>query len=240
MLELKLTQVGPKLRRELGEVQLSLGSGEAVAVVGPANSGKSALLAVVAGVRRDYEGKVTIHHHNLQTQPKLARQLVGYLPNPFVPPAYLTGFEYLEVTGTAYNLAPQPRLKRINELSGALKLADELYRPLEQVTGSVLQKVGLAASLLADSPVIIWDEPTLRLDYLETQAVAEIAKTLLDKKKSLFFTSNDLRFTALVAERYCFLEEGQIIASGRLSQVANQLHCSPKTLETIYAHLYSR
>jgi ABC-2 type transport system ATP-binding protein len=176
MLKVKDLSVFEHGNNVLTDVSFELKRGEAVAVIGPNYSGKSTLLRALAGGFRHVEGDSKISSYALSRDPKHYKSQLGYSAAINQPEEYLTPLEWLEIIGSAYDLAPKKRIAAILELAEYLDAKEELYRPIEQISLATRQKVSLIASLFHQPTVALWDEPTQFLDPIGQDSLEEIAR----------------------------------------------------------------
>jgi putative ABC transport system ATP-binding protein len=151
----------------LKDIELSIGTGEAVGLVGPSGSGKSTLLMVMAGLERADTGTVTVAGENLTTldEDALARfrgRHVGIVFQSFHLIPTMTALENvavpLELAGAADAQA------RAREELAAVGLADRLDHYPAQLSGGEQQRVAVARALAPNPDIVVADEPTGNLD----------------------------------------------------------------------------
>lgn len=232
----ELTIQKPSL--EVNNLNLDINRGDVLVLIGPNGSGKSAILERIADPDLSYQGSISLNHFSSKENGDRYRAQIGYLPQNFTPPLHLTGYEFLEMVGSLFYLDKKNRLDRVIELSQNFNCTHQLYRVLDQVSLADRQKVGLIATLLAEPPVLIWDEPTAFIDY-ETQLVTKAAlkKRVADGGTAIIAT-NDLGFAESVASQIIVLDEGQVVAEGSLAELSHHAQ-TKKNLGEIYLHLIS-
>jgi putative ABC transport system ATP-binding protein len=174
----------------LKEIDLSIGSGEAVGLVGPSGSGKSTLLMVMAGLERTDTGTVAVAGENLGKldEDALARfrgRHVGIVFQSFHLIPTMTALENvavpLELAGTADAQA------RAREELAAVGLADRLGHYPAQLSGGEQQRVAVARALAPNPDILVADEPTGNLDE-------DTGRQIID----LLFGGHERRGTTLV------------------------------------------
>lgn len=221
---------------EIQNINLDLNRGEALILIGPNGGGKSALLERIADPEADYEGTVSLHHFTAKEQADKFRSQIGYLPQNFLPPLHLTGFEYLEMVASLYYLERGDRKKEIQKYIEYYQLHDQIYQTLEHVSRSTRQVIGIIASLLAESPVIIWDEPTTYMDYSRKIITLSLLEKHLKAGRSALIATNDLAVAEVVGSYFMLVDEGQVVAEGTLAQLAHQAQ-TRKELGAVYEKL---
>lgn len=218
----------------LGDISLEIKRGEIVALIGPNYSGKSTLLRALAGGFRHFEGDSRVSSYALAKDPKHYKSQLGYASPINQPEEYLTGLEWLEIIGAAYNVAPKKRIGAILDLAEKLEVKEELYRTIEHTSLAARQKISLIASLFHQPTVALWDEPTQFLDPLAQDALLNISRTFAGDGGAILLASNHLEWTEQLASRYLFIEDGQLVAEGTLTNLRNHFQASERTLVSVF------
>lgn len=201
--------------RALAGVSFSVEPGEAVALIGENGAGKSTLLRVLATLIVPSRGQAEILGCDVERDGAAARRKLGYYTSGdegFY--ARLTGRENLRLFATMNNLMRRQALRRIDELAELLGMQDILDRQSRTYSTGMLQRLGLARSLLHAPAVLLLDEPTRSLDplaaaefrrFLKNDIVGRLGTTLL-------FASHTLDEVEEMANRVVLLAEGRILA----------------------------
>lgn len=222
--------------QSLTNLSFQIQRGQAVVVLGPNESGKSALLQAVADPEMNFEGEIAANHFKSKIEPEKYKTQVGYLPSDFSLPSHLTGFEYLELIGTFYNLRPKERTDRIIQFGQMLGIQRQLYSLGERLKPVASRKIGLIASILAEPAVIVWDEPFLGFDPMSVAAASQLLNEALKRGASALIATTDLDFAEQAADSYLFLNHGQLVAEGSLTQLAHQTG-GDKNLRSVFKNL---
>lgn len=236
MLKIRQLTVFDRAIPILTNVSLEIKRGEIVAVVGPNNSGKSAMLETIAGGIKQFEGEIRVGSYSLKNEDK-AKTQIGYLASPVALESYLTGLEWLEVVGTAYHLAPAKRIENILALAESLSCKDDLYTIIDNTDESVRQKIGLIAAVLHRPPVQLLDEPISNLDPTAQQEVSMLIRQMASEGAAILLATNNLGWVEQVAEKFVILTAGEIVAEGSLSQLKNVARSDSRALNAIYHNI---
>ena len=168
---------GPARVHILKDIDLHIGSGEAVGLIGPSGSGKSTLLMVLAGLERPDSGKVVAAGEDLGRldEDELARfrgRRVGIVFQSFHLIPTMTALENVAVP---LELAGDPdAFDRAASELGAVGLADRLGHYPAQLSGGEQQRVALARALAPNPAILVADEPTGNLDEATGQQVVDL------------------------------------------------------------------
>jgi ABC-2 type transport system ATP-binding protein len=175
-------------------VDLDIGAGQLVAVVGENGSGKSTLLRILAGDLRPDAGSVTI------------RGRIGYCPQAVVLDEALTVDQHLRYFQVAYGIAS---MARAEELIGRLGYARFRSEPVGILSGGTRQKLSLTLALLHDPGVLLLDEPYQGFDWETYLAFWDLADELREAGTATVVITH-LVFEDKRFDRICHLRDGQI------------------------------
>ena len=196
----------------LNGVDLSLGSGESLAVTGESGSGKSTLLHLIAGLDVPDAGSLIVLGTDIgaaddRSRAALRRDGIGMI---------FQQFNLIPSLTVSANLAFQARLAkrhdaaRMATLAAALGLTDMLDRYPEQLSGGQQQRVAIGRALAGRPPLVLADEPTGNLDEATGDAVAALMLSLVRQQgTSLVFVTHSLRLASL-CDRHVHLSAGRL------------------------------
>src|SRR5215470_808698 len=177
-------------------IDLHIGSGEAVGLVGPSGSGKSTLLMVMAGLERADTGTVAVAGENLSAldEDALARfrgRNVGIVFQSFHLIPTMTALENVAVPLELAGLADAHE-RAAREL-GAVGLAERHHHYPAQLSGGEQQRVALARALVPNPAILIADEPTGNLDEATGAEIIELMfKGRAERKTTLVLVTHDV------------------------------------------------
>ena len=222
---LELDRVGKTFRTGLlgrkveavREVSLQMRRGESVGYLGPNGSGKTTSIKCILSLIQPSSGSIRLFGRS--PSDALARARVGYLPESPYFYDYLTPHEVLDYVGRLYGMDRGTRKSRVPALLDRLGLAQAMHRPLRGFSKGMLQRVGIAQSLLSDPDLLIYDEPLSGLDPIGRKEVRELMVDLRREGKSLFFSSHVLTDIETLCDSVCILDRGVAVAQGRLSDL---------------------
>jgi putative ABC transport system ATP-binding protein len=174
-------------RQILDDVSLGAYSGEALAITGPSGSGKSSLLALLAGLEVPDDGMVLVDGEPLAGQPPgLGLVLQGY---GLV--SILTAAENVEVVLQSGPLEPAEIRQRSAEMLEAVGLEGVEDHLVEQLSGGQQQRVAIARALIVEPDVLLVDEVTAELDSRSTDRVLRLLFDVADRGGILVMATHD-------------------------------------------------
>jgi putative ABC transport system ATP-binding protein len=204
---------GGRLLTILDRVDLSVGSGEFVAVLGPSGSGKSTLLALMAGLDRPSEGEVLldgepIHALSEDALAQLRRRKIGFVFQSFQLLGNLTARENVFLP---LELAGRPDAgRRADELLAEVGLAERGHHYPAQLSGGEQQRVALARAFAAEPPILLADEPTGNLDSATGARVLDLLAGLRSRLGTTVVLVTHSPLVAGLAGRRVHLRDGRV------------------------------
>ncbi len=210
----------------LDHVNLSVNTGEFVAIMGPSGCGKSTLLHLIGGLDRPSSGKVIIEGTSIADMDddrltELRRRKIGFVFQFFNLIPVLNAVENAALPLTLDGMKPAEAQKKGAEWLARFGLSDRLSSRPDQLSGGQQQRVAIARALAAEPSLILADEPTGNLD---TRSGDEIASLLRDVAKkygrTVVMVTHDPRIAAY-ADRIVFLKDGKVVDETMLERRNN-------------------
>ncbi len=198
----------------LKSLDLEVERGEIFGFLGPNGAGKTTTIKILVGLLRPDSG--TAHLFGNSVRGNRARQQIAYLPELPDFYDYLTPGEFLKHCGRLSGLDYKDLRQRIPEILDRVGLNPIEKRAMRKFSKGMLQRVGIAQTLLADPDLYIMDEPQGGLDPLGRRWVKDLILELAQAGKTVFFSSHVLADAEAVCDRVAFLQNGQLIAQGTL------------------------
>ena len=220
-------------RAVLQDLSLQLHSGEITAIMGRNGAGKTTLLRLMMGLLRPARGKVeTVGMETRSSSLDDMSKIVGYVPQqPDVLLFADTVQAEIDFTRRAHHLAPDG-VELLASL-GLLRYRDNDPRDLSV---GERQRVALAAVLAANPQVLLLDEPTRGLDYLQKDALATILRELRDRGRTVVLATHDVEMAAHLADRVVLLGDAGIIADGPTRDVMSGSMVFASQVSKLFRH----
>ena len=210
---------GSKQNRQLGvdRVDLTLGRGELVAVVGPSGSGKSTLGSLIAGIDSPTSGSVVIDGQRIDglKRDKLARwrgQNVGIVFQDFHLLPTLSAAENVELALKLSGASGSKgeRRERARRALADVGLGEKVRRLPTELSGGEQQRVAVARALVTEPRVVVADEPTGSLDQQSGHEVFDLLRRVADRGTTVVMITHD-RSLAAAADRLVEMLDAQIV-----------------------------
>lgn len=242
------------IRPVLRDVSLEVRTGEVVVIMGPNGTGKTTLLAVMAGALAPQEGTVEIdgRRRRASEQDELAiRRQVAYLPAEPWLPAGVSGREFLIAVGRLYDLPDLHLMDHAERLLRLFNLEDKGDADIAACSTGQKKKIALASALITEAPILLLDEPfSGGLDPSGIVALKQVLKRLAARDDvTIVLTTPVPELVEELADRIVIIRDGRIAAcdtadglrrlagcDGSLQEVLERL-MNPHTQENL-AHYF--
>jgi Cu-processing system ATP-binding protein len=188
---------------------LEIAPGEVVALLGPNGSGKTTSIKAAAGLIRPTGGEVIVGPTRRPATDPVARESCSFLPQRVAFPDALTGREVIDFY---CSLRGRPAA-RADEVLKFTSLNGSSQRAVGTYSGGMTQRLGLAVAMLAESPVLLLDEPTASLDPDGLCAFYGIIEARKTHGQTVLFSSHQMGDVERLADRFAVLVGGRLIAT---------------------------
>lgn len=211
---------GKKLQtvEALKRLSLSIEKGEVFGFLGPNGAGKSTTIKCLMGLIKPDSGIATIMGEPVGSV--ASRMRVGFLPENPAFYDYLSAEEYLQFVGKTFGMPAALLSQRCEEALKLLELWDARTRQMRSYSKGMVQRVGLAQTLIHDPDVYILDEPMSGLDPIGRALVKDIILDLKKRGKCVFFSTHITDDVEKVCDRVGVINKGQLLV---VDSVANIL-----------------
>ncbi len=214
-------RMGPNLVPAVAGVDLEIGKGEAVALVGPSGSGKSTLLNLLGGLDRPTGGEIWVWSdsggsENIATASARRlvahrRERIGFVFQSFNLLPYRTALENVEVPLMISGFSKGERRERARKLLERVGLGARTDHRPSQLSGGEQQRVAVARALANTPSILLADEPTGNLDSATGTEVMGLLRDLNESGLTLIIVTHDMTVAAY-ANRIVRLRDGKIVA----------------------------
>ena len=218
--------------RALDNVSFEIKEGEIFGYIGPNGAGKTTTMKILVGLLRDFQGEAFIGGYQVPRQKEEIHKLLGYLPQNVAFQEWRTVDHALKTFGKLSGLSNTEVESRIVEILNLLSLGDVRHKKISQLSGGMIQKVGLAQALLHNPKLLVLDEPLGGLDPLSRHQFKEIVRDLRKIGTTIMFSSHILSDVQDLADRIGIISRGRIKQIGTLSELKSQLS-SEKIVEVL-------
>jgi ABC-2 type transport system ATP-binding protein len=198
-------------------VSFSVEPGEIFGFLGPNGAGKTTTIKIIVALLRPTSGRCSLLGR--EAGDIEARRKIGYLPESPYFYDHLLPDEFMDLCGRLRGLSAKERTRRGGELLERLGLSGARDRPLRKFSKGMLQRIGLAQSLIGDPELLILDEPMTGLDPVGRKEIRDLILELRDKEKTIFFSSHILSDVETLCDRVAIVHQGRVVDKGSLTDL---------------------
>jgi ABC-2 type transport system ATP-binding protein len=212
------------LRKEYGKltaldgVNLQIEAGEFFGLLGPNGAGKTTLISILAGLCRPTSGSAEVMGHDVQKEFRIARRLLGIVPQELVFDPFFTVRETLTFQSGYFGVKNNGDW--IDEVLFNLGLTDKANENMRALSGGMKRRVLVAQALVHRPPVIVLDEPTAGVDVELRQSLWKFIGRLNQEGHTIVLTTHYLEEAQALCNRIAILKKGRVVA---LDTTANLL-----------------
>lgn len=194
----------------VNDVSFEIKDGETFALLGPNGSGKTTTLKCLVGLTVPTAGEISINGLDLWRNPREAKRLLSFLPQRLSFHDSLTAREVMKFYCDLRKL-PSNRIDDVLHNSH-FDFNGFSHKPVGDLSGGMIQRLGLAVACLPDSPILLLDEPTVSLDPEGAIRFREFLAMLKERGKTIVFSSHVLADVERLADRVAILVGGKLVA----------------------------
>ena len=217
------------------DVSFKVAPGEIVGFLGPNGAGKSTTVKIITGMLRPDEGRVLFEGNDIRHDMVAFRSVLGYVPEEAHLYSCLSGLEYLQLVGRLRGIGEALLEAKATQLLKLLHLDSWQYSPISSYSKGMRQRVLIAAALLHDPKLLIFDEPLSGLDVVSSRLFKDLLELLAAQGKAILYISHVLEVVEQVCNRVIVIAKGSILADARPSELT-QLMSLPN-LESVFSQL---
>lgn len=209
--------------KALEDINLSIKTGELVALLGPSGSGKTTLLRIIAGLEGEHGGQILFDGED-NTNKKVQNRNVGFVFQHYALFKHMTVFDNvafgLNIKKKNERISKEEIKNKVNELLELIKMKDFSHRYPEQLSGGQRQRVALARALAVEPKILLLDEPFGALDTKVRKDLRRWIRRLHDNYSiTSVFVTHDQEEAMDVADRIVIVNKGKIEQIGTPQEV---------------------
>lgn len=235
MLELSHVSKNYRSIPAVTDVSFTVGEGEILGYLGPNGSGKSTTVKMVIGMILPTRGKVFFAGRNIHDDLAGFRANLGYVPEEAHVYTHLSGLEYLQLVGRLRGIEESLLEHKARTLLQLLSLEAAQYSALSDYSKGMKQRVLIAAALLHNPRLLVFDEPLSGLDAVSARLFKDLLVVLASEGKAILYISHVLEVVERVCNRVVVLAKGKVVADATPRELTQLMELP--TLESVFAQL---
>ncbi len=218
----KLTKIYQNRQIALNDVMLRIEPGCVLGLLGSNGAGKTTLLRLIMGLHRPTAGWAKVFGKTMGPNAADLRRRIGFIPTNPQFPRGMTPITYLDYMARLFGLPQDIRKPRLASLIRAVDLLNASGDPIEAFSNGMTARLAVAASLINEPDLLVWDEPTHGLDPEARRSMLELIKRL-SREKTLIVSSHNLSDIDEVCNHAAVLSHGQLIYFGSLQDLKGRM-----------------
>jgi ABC-2 type transport system ATP-binding protein len=206
-----------RLSPAVHDISFEVEQGEIFGFLGPNGAGKTTTIKALLGLIRPDGGELSVLGHPVSSMGW--RTQVGYLPEHPNFYEYLTGFELVTWFGRLSGLVRHDAEREAKGLLERVGLGKAMHRRLRGYSKGMLQRAGIAQSLVASPKLLIFDEPMTGLDPLGRKEIRELIVELRAEGRTIMYSTHILPDVEKTCDRVAIVHQGRVHQAGRLEEI---------------------
>ena len=193
----------------LSNIDLQIRRGEIFALLGPNGAGKTTLISILCGIVNPSEGKVLVDGHDIITDYRAARSLIGLVPQELTTDAFETVWNTVSFSRGLFGKPPNPA--HIEKILRELTLWDKKDNKIITLSGGMKRRMMIAKALSHEPQVLFLDEPTAGVDVRLRREMWQLVHELRATGVTIILTTHYIDEAEEMADRVGVINKGRII-----------------------------
>ncbi len=202
-------------------ISLDIAPGEIFALLGPNGAGKTTLISIICGIVNPSSGQVLASGHDVVTDFRAARNLIGLVPQELKTDAFETVIDTTSFSRGLFGKQADPAL--IEKLLRDLSLWDKRDAKIITLSGGMKRRVMIAKALSHEPRILFLDEPTAGVDVELRRDMWELVRKLRDSGVTIFLTTHYIEEAEEMADRIGVIDNGKLILVEDKATLMNKL-----------------
>src|SRR5437764_730440 len=195
--------------KALNGINLDIQHGEIFALLGPNGAGKTTLISIICGIANLSEGRVMVSGHDINTDYRAARSLIGLVPEELHTDAFESVWATVSFSRGLFGKPKNP--DHIEKVLKDLSLWDKKDSKIITLSGGMKRRVMIAKALSHEPQILFLDEPTAGVDVELRKGMWEVVRTLQQSGVTIILTTHYIEEAEEMADRIGVINKGEIV-----------------------------
>ncbi|MGB8399668.1 ABC transporter ATP-binding protein [Bradyrhizobium sp.] len=195
--------------KALNNINLEIHRGEIFALLGPNGAGKTTLISIICGIANLSEGRVIVDGHDINTNYRAARAMIGLVPQELHTDAFESVWATVSFSRGLFGRAKNP--DHIEKVLKDLSLWDKKDSKIVTLSGGMKRRVMIAKALSHEPQILFLDEPTAGVDVELRKGMWEVVRALQASGVTIILTTHYIEEAEQMADRIGVINKGEII-----------------------------
>ena len=205
----------------LKSINLDIRRGEIFALLGPNGAGKTTLISIICGIVNATEGSVSVDGHDIVSDYRAARSMIGLVPQELTTDAFETVWNTVSFSRGLFGKAANPA--HIEYVLKALSLWDKKDSQVMTLSGGMKRRLLIAKALSHEPQILFLDEPTAGVDVELRKGMWNVVRTLRDSGVTIILTTHYIEEAEEMADRIGVIARGELILVENKDELMNKL-----------------
>src|SRR3954463_1582088 len=213
----------------LKHVDLEIRQGEIFALLGPNGAGKTTLISIVCGILNPSAGTVTVGGHDIITDWRAARDLIGLVPQELAITPFENVWQTVSFSRGLFGKPANPAY--VEKVLKDVALWDRRKSKIVTLSGGMKRRVMIARALVQEPQVLFLDEPTAGVDVELRQEMWQVVRALRASGVTIILTTHYIEEAELIADRIGVINKGDIVLVEEKRELMRKLGRKQLTLQ---------
>ena len=195
--------------KALNDISLDIQRGEIFALLGPNGAGKTTLISIICGIANISQGRITVGGHDINSDYRAARSLIGLVPQELHTDAFETVWATVSFSRGLFGKPRNPA--HIEKVLKDLSLWDKKDNKIITLSGGMKRRVMIAKALSHEPQILFLDEPTAGVDVELRKGMWEVVRSLQASGVTIILTTHYIEEAEEMADRIGVINKGEII-----------------------------
>ena len=214
----------------LKTINLEIRRSEIFALLGPNGAGKTTLIGIICGIVTPSSGRIAVGGHDIITDYRAARSLIGLVPQELHTDAFETVIATVTFSRGLFNLPRNP--SHVEKVLRALSLWDKRNDKIMTLSGGMKRRVMIAKALAHEPNVLFLDEPTAGVDVELRKDMWQVVRDLQAAGTTIILTTHYIEEAEEMADRIGVINKGEIILVEEKAELMRKMGQKRLTLQT--------
>jgi len=205
-------------------VSFSVGPSEILGYLGPNGAGKTTTIKILAGLLEPSEGQIFYKGENVCDDMYSYKKRIGFVPEQSEIYPHLSAYDYLLLVGRLRRLPEGLLHEKIRRFMELFSLSSDMHSAISSYSKGMVQKVLIAAALLHNPDILLFDEPLSGLDVTTGLIIKDLVQELSREGKIIFYSSHILEIVEKVCSRVIIIHKGRIVADDSVANLRDLMH----------------
>lgn len=204
-----LSKVYASGHRALNNISLDICAGEILALLGPNGAGKTTLISIICGIVKSSEGSVTVAGHDIITEYRVTRSMIGLVPQELTLGMFDTVWDTVCFSRGLFGKKPNP--SHIEQVLKDLSLWDKRDQEILALSGGMKRRVLIAKALSHEPSILFLDEPTAGVDVKLRKDMWNLVERLRASGVTIILTTHYIEEAEAIADRVGVINKGELL-----------------------------